>query len=90
MPILNNGPFTAGPEGAGGTGGLITEEIAAPAVEDADERAYMVSGKDMLGDVEMFVTADVARAKARHREMRSRLIDVQRNFDWDAPDPDGQ
>lgn len=46
-----------------------------------DERVYMVSGRDQLGDMEVFASASRERAEARLREMAQRLSDIRNNFD---------
>lgn len=56
------------------------------AATDEDERVYMISGIDEMGDTEMFMTRDRARADARYLDMQGRLKDVQRNDAWDDAD----
>jgi hypothetical protein len=41
---------------------------------------YMVTGVDENGDTHIFVTSDLARAEARHREVLAQLTDVRANW----------
>jgi hypothetical protein len=40
----------------------------------------MVTGVDENGDTHIFVTSDLARAEARHREVLAQLTDVRANW----------
>ena len=41
---------------------------------------YMVTGVDKNGDTHIFVTADLRRAEARHRETKEQLADLKANW----------
>ena len=45
-----------------------------------DDLVYMVTAVDKNGDTHIFVTADLRRAEARHREAKEQLADVKANW----------
>ena len=45
-----------------------------------DDLVYMVTGVDENGDTHIFVTSDLPRAEARHREVKAELSDVKANW----------
>ena len=46
----------------------------------SDDLVYMVTGVDENGDTHIFVTSDLRRAEARHREVQARLTEVKANW----------
>lgn len=45
-----------------------------------DGLVYMVTGVDETGDTHIFVTTDLQRAQARHREVEAKLAEVKANW----------
>ena len=45
----------------------------------SDDLVYMVTGADENGDTHIFVTSDLPRAEARHREVKAQFTDVKAN-----------
>jgi hypothetical protein len=45
-----------------------------------EDLVYMVTGVDENGDTCIFVTRDVGRAEARHREFMAKMADVKANW----------
>ena len=50
----------------------------------SDDLVFMVTGVDENGDTHIFVTSDLPRAEARHREVKAELTDVKANWLDDA------
>ena len=46
----------------------------------SDDSVYMVTDVDENGDTHIFVTSDLRRAEARHREVKAGLTDVKANW----------
>ena len=44
------------------------------------ELVYMVTGVDESGDTHIFVTNDLARAEARHRDVRAHMTNIMANW----------
>ena len=71
-------------ERAGGSNEASREpDILLPPQEqpnDLDGLVYMVTGMDKNGDTHIFVTSNLRRAEARHREAKAGLTDVKANW----------
>ena len=51
-----------------------------PRQSSSDDLVYMVTGVDENVDTHIFVTRDMGRAEAKHREIVTEMTDVKANW----------